>query len=453
MDDTLSIEKGLSLKVAGVADRVFGEVKEADLYAVKPDDFWGVTPKLAIKEGDPVACGTPLFYDKNQQDIKFCSPVSGKVEQILRGERRKLLAVIVRKDNEEVKKVFTVPKDLEKATREELVNLLLESGLWPFIYRRPYNILASPQEVPRDIFISAYNTAPLDPDVDFLLVNEAESFQKGIDVLRKLTSGSVNLGMDKSSGSHVLNGVSGANVYRVSGKHPAGTVGVQIEKIAPINKGEVVWTLRPMEVVFIGRLFMKRHLNLHRPIVLCGSEVKAPRYYRIMAGSQVSSLVGGTLKEGGNKRIISGNVLTGKKIEAEGFLGVRDEGITVIPEGDEYEMFGWLAPGLKKLSASKTFLSSLLPNKKPFSPSANLHGGERAFVLSDQYDKVVPMDIFPVFLLKAILAGDIDKMEQLGIYEVVEEDLALCDFVCASKIEAQAILRQGIELMIKECGI
>lgn len=337
-----------------------------------------------------------------------------------------------------------------QAGAEEVKEKILQAGLWPFMRRRPYGTIARTSEVPKSIFISCFDTAPLAPDYDFVLAGREADFQAGVDALTRLTPGKVHLGLP-ATGGEMFSGIRNAEVTRYEGPHPAGNVGVHIHHTDPVNKGEVVWTVNPADVAIIGRLFLTGKLDFTRVVALTGPGVINPRYLKTRLGTRLCPLLEGNLREESKQRVISGNALTGKKVLCDNFLNFYDSQVTVIAEGEEYEFMGWAKPGVDKFSASKTFLSSLFP-KKEYELNANLHGGERSFVLSGQYEKYLPMDLLPVHLLKAILVNDIDKMEQLGIYEVIGEDLALCEYACPSKIKVQDILRQGLELMEKELG-
>lgn len=448
MSEVIKLRKGLNIKLTGNAEKKLETLPIPETVALKPGDFPGLTPKLSIKAGNEVKKGEALFYDKYHPEIFFTAPVGGKVISVNRGERRKILEVVVETDKN-AESVDFKKGDPLTFSDQEIKEQLLSSGIWPFIKRRPYGITASPDEKPKAIFISTFDTAPLAPDYNFVLDGQMETFQTGINALTKLTAGNVYLGInDNSSFSSVKN----VELKSFSGPHPAGNVGVQIHHVVPVLKGDVVWTINVQNVLFIGRLFENGKVDFSRIYALTGSEFKNPVYVNSVLGAKVSSVVDDRLMDVDYKqRIISGNVLTGTRVKKDNFFGFFDSQITVIPEGDEYEFLGWASLGIKKFSASKTFLSSLLP-KNDYKLNANMHGGERAFVLTEQYDKVVPMDIMPVILLKSILANDIDKMEQLGIYEVVEEDFALCEYVCVSKIKVQDILRKGINTMIKELG-
>ncbi len=432
----------------GAAVSVIAGHSAPSLYAVKPIDFPGLTPKMAVKTGDSVKAGEALFRDKLRPEILFTSPVNGKVVSIVRGERRKLLEVVVEKTGEDY--VSFEKTDPSGLPAEKIKAAILQSGLWPAVRQRPYHIVADPATEPKSVFISGFDTAPLAPDYNFIMENSNISwYRTGISALSKLTRGKVNLILDgKTSSSGILAATDGVEISHVSGPHPAGNPGVQIHHIDPVNKGELVWFVNLQDVLAIGRLFEEGVYKPERLVALAGSEVKEPRYYRMLSGSSVSAVTQGNVKEG-HLRYISGNVLTGTRVEPSGFLGYYDSQITVIPEGDYHEFFGWVVPGMDKLSFFRTFMSSFMPGRK-FRPDTNFHGGERAFVLTGQYEKVVPMDIYPMQLLKAILAEDIEAMENLGIYEVAAEDFALCEFICPSKIEIQSIVNKGLELMMKE---
>lgn len=447
MSKTIRIKKGLDIKLKGKAElAIDSKALPVQFYAVKPTDFQGLKPKLLVAVGDEVKAGTPLFCDKDQPEINYCSPVSGKVSSINRGERRKLLSVVVENDSKYESVSFS-KTNIDSLTREGVKSELLKSGLWPFLVQRPFGIVAKPADTPRDIFVSGFDSAPLAPNFEFILKNELDAFQIGITALSKLTNGKVYLGIP--SQSSILASIKGAETIAFEGPHPAGNVGVQIHNVKAINKGEIVWTVGAMGVLFIGRMFKTGILDLKKLVALTGSEVKEPMYCQLVNGAQVAVAVNGKTKGENTERIISGNVLTGSKVSADDFMGFYDNQITIIPEGNEVEAFGWIVPGFDKFSPSKAFFSKLFP-KKEYTLNANFHGGERAFVMSEEYEKFLPMDILPVYLLKAILANDFEKMEQLGIYEVIEEDLALCEYACTSKIEVQEILRNGLNTVLKE---
>lgn len=444
MSKVIKIKQGLNINMLGAAEKIIKKANQADFYAVKPTDFKGIRPKLVVKIGDKVKAGTPLFYDKFQPEVQFTSPVSGEVVEINRGERRVILEVVVRADATIEYEKFKVGD-----SKEEIVEVLQKSGLWPALRQKPYSTIANPQDTPKSIYISAFDSAPLAPDMDYLARECEEYFQKGIDVLSKLTEGTIHLNINADyPASDTFTKAKGIQINKFTGPHPAGNVGVQINKINPINKGDIIWYTYPQEIITIGRLFDKGIYDATKIIALTGSEVKNPKYFKIINGASIKNIVSDNINEG-ELRYISGNVLTGSKISYEGYVSYYDNQVTVIPEGNYYEFFGWALPGFKKHTGSRALFSSLLPGKK-FRLDTNIHGGNRAFVMSHEYNKVFPMDIYPVQLIKSILVEDIDKMEQLGIYEVDEEDFALCEYVCTSKIEVQSIIRTGLDLMRKE---
>lgn len=448
MSEVIKIKKGLNIPLLGKAEKVFGQAQLPGLFAIKPTDFHGVTPKMVVAEGDPVKIGTVLFFDKSHPEVKFVSPVSGTLKAIIRGERRKILEVVIENDHKD-EYLEIKAGDPASLSRESIIEILLNSGAWPYLRQRPYDIIANPADSPKAVFISGFDTAPLAPDVEFVLSGQEDAFKAGIEALKKLAP-EVHIGISADSASKLFNSLQGVKIHRFAGPHPAGNVGVQINHVSPINKGEKVWVINPQDIVSIGGIFLHGKHDFSRVVALCGSEVKKPVYYRYRLGAAVGELLKGNLKEG-SLRIISGNVLTGTHIAADGYLAFYNTQVTVIPEGDDYEFMGWAAPGFGKFSVSRTFFSWLC-KKKQYRLNANLNGGLRAIVVSGAYDKVMPMDILPEQLIKAILANNVDKMEQLGIFEVVEEDIALCEFVDVSKLELQKILREGIEVMIKELG-
>ena len=448
MSEVVKLRKGLNIKLKGSADKVLEKLPTPATVALKPTDFQGLTPKLSLKVDAEVKAGDALFYDKYHPEVVFTAPYGGKIVSINRGERRKILEIVI-ETNEKAGSLEFKKADPSSLSAEEVKEQILKSGLWPFIKKRPYGVIAKPDEKPISIYISTFDTAPLAPDYNFVLDGQLDTFQTGVNALAQLTEGKVILGVNAGS---AFTGVKNVEVNTFEGPHPAGNVGIQIANTNPINKGDIVWTINPQDVLFIGRLFDTGKVDFTKTFAVTGSEVKAPKYVQTVLGAPVATVTKGKLIDADYKqRIISGNVLTGTKVKTQCYLGYYNSQVTVIPEGDELELFGWADPGFGKFSASKTFFGKLFP-KKEYTLNANLHGGERAFVISGQYEKLVPMDLLPVQLLKAILVNDIDKMEQLGIYEVVEEDLALCEYACTSKIEVQKILREGISVMIKELG-
>ena len=447
MSEIIKIRKGLDIKLLGETDKKVNEVS-SDNFALKPPDFIGVFPKLFVKEGDEVKAGTPVFFDKYRDNIIFTSPVSGTITEVHRGAKRKMLEVRIKSDGQSKYEDFGTadPKGLNK---EQVSEKLLKSGIWPFIRQRPYSTIADPNDDPKSIFISAFNSAPLAPDLDFIIENEAKSFQAGIDALGKLTSGKIHLNIREGvTKSKVFLDAKGVQLNRFSGPHPVGNVGVQIHHLDPVNKGDIVWYLNPQAVVTIGKLFNEGKYDASRIIALSGSEVSNPQYYKVISGTSILHFVKDNTKIS-NVRYISGNVLTGSKINKDGYISFYDSQVTIIPEGNYHEFLGWAMPRFDKFSFSRSFFSWLTPGKK-YRLDTNINGGHRAFVLTGEYEKVFPMDIYPMQLLKAIMAKDIDLMENLGIYEVDEEDFALCEFIDTSKTEMQTIVREGLDFIRKE---
>jgi Na+-transporting NADH:ubiquinone oxidoreductase subunit A len=447
MSEVIKIRKGLTINLAGEAEKTVTEINPK-CCAIKPTDFVGVFPKLLIQEGDAVKAGSPLFFDKYHEQVKFTSPISGKVKELRRGEKRILLEIVIESDGKDAAVDFG-KSDPDKLTREEIIEKMLISGLWPMIRQRPYSVVADPSAKPKAIIISAFDTAPLAPDYDLIVHSNGEAFQAGIDALAKLTEGIVHLNVSADAQpSGVFINCKKVQLNKFSGKHPAGNVGTQIAFLDPINKGDAIWCLRPQEVLHIGRLFLNGKLDATHMVALTGSEVKRPHYFKTKIGSSITDMIKENLA-GDGVRYISGNPLTGKKIEKSGYVGFYDSQVSVIPEGDHYEFFGWAMPGLKKFSFSHSFFSWLKPGAK-YRLDTNFNGGERAYVMTGQFEKVFGWDIYPLQLIKSILIEDIDLMEKLGIYEVDEEDFALCEFIDTSKTEIQAIVRRGLELMRKE---
>ncbi len=450
MSKIIKIKRGLDIKLAGVPEKIIKEIN-ASTYGIKPTDFPGLTPKVLAKPETKVKAGTALFYDKYNPDIVFTSPVSGKVEAIVRGERRRILEFVIEPDGKNESETF-IQGEPEKLNPEEIKNNILKSGCWAFIRQRPFNIIADPKVTPRDIFITTFNSAPLTADLSFTLKDDFSAFQTGINALKKLTDGNVYLGIKAGEISNPFSNTANVEKYEFSGPHPAGNVGVQINKIKPVNKGEVVWTLNAADVVIIGKLFETGKYIPARTLALGGSEVNNPQYYKTLLGAKISDIIQNNIKNTDEKkRIISGNVLSGEKVSENSFLGFYDTSVTVIPEGDKPEFLAWAKPGFDKFSISRAFFSWLNPNKERIL-DANLHGGERPFIVTGELEKVFPMDIYPMQLLKAIIIKDLDLMEELGIYEVAEEDFGLCEVINTSKIEIQKIVREGFDFAIKELG-
>ena len=447
MQKVVKISKGLDINLKGAPEKEMTAVEAAKQYALMPADFTRVTPKVVVAPGDSVKAGDALFVDKNAPELRFVSPVSGKVVAVNRGERRRVLSVVVESDGK-FESVEYKAKDVLSLSGDEVKADLLASGLFAFIRQRPYDVIATPTDTPRAIFVSAFDTKPLAVDFEVALKGNEEDFQTGLDALSRIAPLYLNVNVNQTAA--VLSVPKNVKLTHFKGPHPAGNVGVQINHIAPVNKGEVVWTIGAEEVIFIGRLFNRGKVDFTRTVALVGSEVKNPSYSKVVLGAQLTNLLNARLSDEGELRIIDGNVLTGKKTTADSFLGAFSNEVTVIPEvrgGDE--MFGWIAPRFSMFSTSRSYFSWLFP-KRSYVIDARIKGGERHMIMSNEYDKVFPMDIYPEYLLKAIITGNIDKMEELGIYEVAPEDFALCEFVDSSKLELQRIVREGLDKLRAE---
>ncbi|MGV6861825.1 MAG: Na(+)-translocating NADH-quinone reductase subunit A [Putridiphycobacter sp.] len=452
MSKTVKLRKGLNIPLLGEADKVKNSVDQSDVFSIKPPDFHGVTPKFEVKEGATVKAGDVIFHNKYIDTVKFCSPVSGEITEIVRGAKRRILEIRIKADaNIDYKDLGT--KDPNSMSGEEVKNHMLSVGLWPFIKQRPVDVVADPNQAPKAIFISAFDSSPIAPDYDFILHGEDENFQAGIDALKQLTTGKIHLSLNgNGSPDKVFTNAKGVELNKIYGKHPAGNVGTQIHHIDPINKGEYVWTVNAQDVALIGKVFRTGKFDLSKVIALTGSEVKAPKYYKTIVGTSVKNILAGNISSD-NYRVISGNVLTGDKIENDGFLGFYHSQITVIPEGNQSKFMlteGWLSLGLKKFSISKAYFSWLAPNKKR-ALDTNLNGEIRSFVVTGEMEKVFPFDIYPMHLIKSVMYKDLDEMEALGIYEVAPEDFALCEFVCTSKVDIQNKIREGLDIVQEEC--
>ncbi|MDR0789324.1 MAG: Na(+)-translocating NADH-quinone reductase subunit A [Bacteroidales bacterium] len=452
MLNLIKIRKGLDVPIGGQAEPKLRQI-DTVCCALKPQDFIGVTPKLLVDEGDKVKVGTPVFFAKEKPEIKFVSPISGQIKSIVRGEKRVIEAIIIEADGKNDYEDFGC-LSVGAASYEQVRDKMLEGGVWTLLRQRPYSVIPKPDTKPKCIVIKGFDSAPLSPDYSVLLKGEMAALQVGIDALSKLTDGKVHLNIHQSSLSEELLHCENVQRNTFAGKHPCGNVSVQIERLYPINKGERVWYIDATDVVTIGKLFLEGHYVSDKIVALTGSEVKSTGYYKIKRGACLKPLFENNVTSGCNLRYISGNVLTGTQIAEDGFLSAYDSQTTVIKEGDNYEFLGWVMPGFKKFSFSRTFPYSFLKCfcKKPVKIDANLHGGHRAFVFNGEFEKVLPLNIYPLQLIKACIVEDIDQMEQLGIYEVDSEDFALCEVIDVSKTEIQKIIRNGLELMRKEMG-
>ena len=446
MSDTFKLKRGLDIPVSGAAQAVVRKVEEG-IAAVCPDNFKGLAPRLLVKEGDRVLSGSPVVSDKNHPEILLTSPVSGTVSRIVRGDKRKLLAVEIEPDGNQGRTVFP-KRDPSLLDAQAVKEALLESGLWPFIIQRPYGVIANPETSPKAIFISAFSTAPLATDTEFTLASEIHYIQAAVTALGKIAPVHLSVKDDSS----VFAKLNGASIHVFKGKHPSGNVGVQISHVCPVSKGQTVWTVSPEGLAAMGRLFLEGCYDVRRKVAVCGPAAKDPAYVEALPGmglKQVATFFGGVAD---GLRIISGDILSGQAAGTDGYLGFFHNQVTLVKEGTEKELLGWMRPlRLNQFSADRTYFSWLLGRGRKYDMDTNLHGGPRAFVMSDgYYSKVLPMDLYPLYLIKACLAGDIEKMEQFGIYEVLPEDLALCEYIDPSKNYIQDIIAKGIDLMLKE---
>ena len=487
MPETITIRKGLDLPISGTAELRLTDARSISTYAVKPTDFVGLTPRLLVEEGDAIAVGDALFCDKKDERIRFTSPVSGRVKAIVRGEKRKLLEVIVEADCKSAGSTVVDCKSTTTMTADSIKAAMLQCGLWTQLRQRPFGTIAKPDDKPKAIFVSAFSSAPLAPDYDFALQGRETFFAKGIEALTLLTERLVHVcfrpgqnlsnvfGKDKHTveGRHVGLPLR-VGIHYINGPHPSGNIGTQIAHIDPINKGEAVWTMNAQDVAVLGELVTTGVYRPEKVIAVAGPNIRNPHYYRVKAGACLSEIIKGQLLNNNypkmnadnaakENRIISGDILSGTQIATDGFLGAYDDLVSIIPEGNYYDFMGWLMPGFRKFSFSRTFLSGFMP-KSTFKPlgtnlprfenlwkfDTNTHGDVRPLVFTGNFERVFPFDIYPTQLIKACIIGDIDLMENLGIYEVEPEDFALCEFIDTSKTDIQAIIRQELEQIRKE---
>jgi len=452
MSKTIKLKRGFNINLAGKPEKKISTNTPSETYAIKPTDFPGlVMAKPLVKEGDKVKAGTGVFFDKANENIRYCAPVSGEVLEIRRGDRRRMLEIVIRADKEiafeEFKKYSS--SDIAGLSKEDALEQMQKGGVWPNIVERPFGLVANPENTPKAIFISGFDTNPLAIDLAYQLGDKEQYFQAGLDILKKFTSGKVHLNINgQGEVAQVFSQASGVELNKVSGQHPAGNVGIQIHHIDPISKGDIVWTVAPYGVAQIGQLFVEGKYDASKLVAVAGSEVSDPSCVKEYAGVHLGSLVNAKVN-GFNLRYISGNPLTGENVGKDGFLGFFHNQVTVIPEGDYEEFLGWLLPSAKKLSFHKALglLAPFMSKSKEYVVDTNAHGEERPFVVSGSFEKVLPMDILPTYLFKAILAEDYDDMEALGIFEVIEEDVAICEFIDPSKNDLQEILRHGLDLV------
>jgi Na+-transporting NADH:ubiquinone oxidoreductase subunit A len=451
MLNDIKIKNGLTIKLKGAAENILKKAALPESVSLNPSDFHLIIPKMALKVGEKVSQGSVVFFSKKDERIKFCSPVDGTIRDIVRGAKRKIIEIII--DVEKDQNLITPnPQKFEDLNADQIKTILLESGCWPFVKQRPYDVIANPSDNPKSIFISGFNSAPISADLQIILDDQKEEFKEGINVLSKLTSGEINICVNDTS-STFISEIENVKIHKINGPHPSGNVGVQIHHIDPVNSGDRVWTLGAEDVAIIGRYFMTGIYNPIRTIAVSGPPVKYPKYYKTIVGTQLNKIIDDTgIDINDSLRIINGDVLSGRKVEHDNYLGFYNNTLSVLREGNRYRMFGWIPFVNNKVpSMYKTSFSWLFPNKE-YDLDTNLNGEERAFVVTGEMEKVFPMDILPMQLLKECMAGNIEKMESLGIYEVAPEDFSLIDYSSSSKIEAQYIIRQGLDLMISEVG-
>ncbi len=449
MTNVIKLRKGLRINLKGKAEKKRQSVPVDGEYALMPDDFVGLKPKVVVHVGDTVKVGDALFVNKECPEVRFASPVSGMVTDVVRGDRRKLLCVKVKADGTQQFSNFG-KIDVEKADGDSVKKLLLEAGLFGYINQLPYAVSTVPDTKPKAIFVSALRDMPLAADFEYELEGYESAFQIGLTALSRIAKTYLGIGINQTSDA-LLN-ARNVEVNIFDGPCPAGNVGVHINNILPVNKGEVVWTVDPSAVIFFGRLFETGRVDLHRLVAVAGSEIDNPQYFDVLVGQELNSFVDGRIKEADyDIRIINGNPLTGRKCTLDDFLGAHTSEITVIPEGDDRnELLGWIMPRTQDFSVSHSYFSWLMGKKKEYVIDARVKGGERHIIMSGEYDKVLPMDIYGEFLIKAMIAGDIDKMEALGAYEVSPEDFALAEFVDSSKLELQSIVRKSLDMLRRE---
>jgi Na+-transporting NADH:ubiquinone oxidoreductase subunit A len=449
MSKDIRIKKGLNINLVGAAELVTSKASLSNVYVINLQDFHGIAPKMLIKEGAEVKAGEALFYNKKHENMLFVSPVSGELIEIKRGDRRRILSLKISasKTQEHIEHTML---NLSSASIAEVKDFMLKSGCWPFIKQRPYDVIADPETSPKAIFISGYATAPLTANLDYTLKGKEKELQAAVTALSKLTTGKVHIS-HAGSGSPLAN-LQGVEHHNISGPHPAGLVGTQINKIDPINKGELVWVVSPQDLVIIGEAFLTGKFNAERTIALAGSSVKNPKYYTTIIGAEIATFLYASGVNEEKFRVINGDVLTGVKSSQSGNLGYYNTTVTAIPEGDDYEFFGWNKPVFNKISNSRALTFSWLMPHKKFDLDTNTNGEHRNFVITGSYEEVFPLNIYPMQILKACLYKDLDEMEALGMYEVAPEDFSLTEFICVSKQPHQDIIRKGLDLMIKEIG-
>lgn len=450
MSKDIRISKGLDIKLVGAARPEISTAPFSKEFALVPKNFHGITPRLIKREGDSVKAGEAVFHSKINEKIVFPSPVSGVVKEVRRGAKRVILDILIEPSGSQESVLHEV-QGIEQKSAEEIKDLLLKAGVWPFIKQRPYDVIANPEDEPRDIFISGYNSGPLAAEVEVLLKDKKEFLQKGIDVLSKLTSGKIHYTLN-GKGNSDLADLTNVETHKAYGPHPVGNVSTQIAKVNPINKGEKIWVVKPEDVAVIGELAITGKVNFEKIVAVNGGQVQNPHYVRTIYGSKISDVVSGFDFVSDNNRFIQGTPISGEKSSLDEYLGFYTNQVCVLEEGDDYAFFGWTLPQSNKFSVLRANMFSFLTPNKKYNLTTNTNGEERAFVLTGVYENVFPLDIYPMQLMKACLYNDIDELEGLGIYEVAPEDFALTEFVCVSKLPHQQIIRKGLDNMIREVG-
>ncbi len=452
MNKVIKLKRGLDIKISGAAAAEIGSICRPDVFSIVPDHFAGITPKLEVREGDSVKAGQPLFHDKQFAEMRFASPVSGSVKAIVRGERRKIMSIDIQADA--VIQYEKYDSNLAEMTGEEVKDLILKAGLWSYIKQRPYDCIANPQKQPKAVFVSTFDSAPLAPDYEFVLKGQSTDLQAGINALSKMVGAPVQLGVLFGAKATEFRHLKNVEITEFAGPHPAGNVGVQINHVNPVNKDEVVWTVNIQDVAILGRLFTKGIVDMQKLVALAGPLVVTPKYYKVLPGMPVNAVFGCNVEKGLPVRYIAGNILSGHQVGLDEMISPYDCQFTAIDEGSEtHEFMGWIMPRFSRFSNNKSVPSTFmrfLMKAENFIYDARMLGGRRAIIVSGEYDKVFPMNIYPEYLIKAMIAGNLDRMEQLGAYEVAPEDFALCEFVCTSKMPLQAIVRQSLDNMRKE---
>jgi Na+-transporting NADH:ubiquinone oxidoreductase subunit A len=451
----IKIKKGLDIPLAGAPKSTIADLPVSPEVAVY-QEFDGLKAKLRVAEGDVVKRGTPLFSSKKLLDLNFCSPVAGTVKAIEFGERRALYRVIIATDAKSTaEETFTKypAGQLKALARTESLAHLMKSGLLSLIRQRPFSRIANPEVTPKAIFVNGMNTAPFTPDLHVVVKGQEAAFQAGLDVLTTLTKGAVHLCLahDATHASPAVTGAANVKIHTFSGPHPAGNTSVHIHHVDPMEPTDVVWTVKGVDVIRIGHLFLEGSYPHRHIISLAGPGVKeeARQYYRVTLGTSLSSVVEGRLVDG-EQRIVNGHALAGDVLKADEHIRFAESSITVVSEGREQFFMGWMAPGINKLSASRAYLSGWFGHKRQWNLTSSLNGSYRSMVLTGLYDKVLPLNIMVDYLVRAVLANDTDEAIRLGILETAPEDFSLCSYICPSKTDIHGVIKKGLEDIEKE---